>query len=145
MRLRYGCIIKAVSCEKDEAGRVVLVHAEAVPNSVGADVEGHKPKGVIHFVDAAYCYEGPVYVYGRLFDLPNPGAAEDIIAAVNPDSLIIIEHAVMEAALKDATPGQSFQFEREGYFCVDSKYSAPGRPVFNRTAALRDNKKAQAK
>ena len=110
-------------------------------NSVGANVEGHKPKGVIHWVDANNCYRGIVNLYENLFNVPNPGAAEDFLATVNKDSKTVIENAVLEKSLESAVVGQSFQFEREGYYCVDSKNSKPNKPEFNMTVALRENKK----
>ena len=142
VRLRYAYIIKAVSCEKDENGNVVLVHAVAIPNSVGANVEGHKPKGVIHFVNANDCLRAQVNLYSNLFNVPNPAASEDVLATVNPDSCQIISDAALEASLKDAKVSECFQFEREGYFCVDSRHSQPQQPVFNLTVALRDTNKA---
>ncbi len=141
VRLRNSYIIKAESCEKDENGRVTVVHAVAVPDSVGNNIEGHKPKGVIHWVDAANCYRGRVNIYSSLFTVPNPGSAEDFLATVNRDSLEVIENAALEAGLKNAKVGDSYQFEREGYFCVDSKNSKDGAPEFNLTVALRENKK----
>ena len=83
-------------------------------------------------------------LYQRLFTVPNPGAAEDFLACVDKNSVEVIEHAALEASLAQAKVGDSFQFEREGYFCVDSKYSTEGHPVFNLTVALRETKKAQA-
>lgn len=142
VRLRHGYIIKATSCEKDENGKVVLVHAEAVPNSAGCDVEGHKPKGVIHFVDANNCYRTDVYLYSRLFNVPNPGAQDDFLSTVDTNSLEIIHDAALEQSLSKAKVGDSFQFEREGYFCVDSKRSSADKVVFNLTVALRETKKA---
>lgn len=144
VRLRHSYIIKAVSCEKDAQGKVVLVHAEAVPNSAGTNVENHKPKGVIHFVNAADCARVQVNLFSYLFTEPNPGAAEDFLAVVNPESKQVIADAVVEKSLAQAQPGQSFQFEREGYFCVDSKNFEPGKPQFNLTVALRETKKTQA-
>lgn len=144
VRLRYGYIIKALSCDKDENGNVVCVHAEIVPDSLGKDVEGVKPKGVIQFVNAADCYFGKVMLYSNLFNVPNPAAADDFLSCVNKNSVEIIEHAALEKSLQKAKVGDSFQFEREGYFCVDSKYSAPDAPVFNLTVALRESKKVQA-
>lgn len=144
VRLRHGYIIKAISCDKDENGRVVCVHAEAVPHSAGADVEGHKPKGVIHFVDANNCFRTDVYLYSRLFKEPNPAAFDDFLSTVDENSLEIIKDAALELSLKDAVVGQSFQFEREGYFCVDSKHFKPSQPVFNLTVALRETKKVVA-
>lgn len=144
VRLRHGYIIKAISCDKDENGNVVCVHAEAVPHSAGADVEGHKPKGVIHFVDANNCFRTDVYLYSRLFKEPNPAAFDDFLSTVDENSLEIIKDAALELSLKDAVVGQSFQFEREGYFCVDSKHFKPSQPVFNLTVALRETKKVVA-
>lgn len=141
VRLRNSYIVEATSCEKDENGKVTVVHCKAVPNSVGANVEGHKPKGVIHWVDANNCYRGIVNLYENLFNVPNPGAAEDFLATVNKDSKTVIENAVLEKSLESAVVGQSFQFEREGYYCVDSKNSKPNKPEFNMTVALRENKK----
>lgn len=141
VRLRNSYIVLAKSCEKDENGNVTVVHVDAIPNSVGTNVEGHKPKGVIHFVDANNCYFGRVNLYENLFNVPNPGAAEDFLATVNQNSKTVIENAALEMSLKDAVVGQSFQFEREGYFCVDSKNSQPGKPEFNLTVALRETKK----
>ena len=141
VRLRNSYIVEATSCEKDENGKVMVVHCNAVPNSVGANVEGHKPKGVIHWVDANNCYRGIVNLYENLFNVPNPGAAEDFLATVNKDSKTVIANAVLEKSLERAVVGQSFQFEREGYYCVDSKNSKPNKPEFNMTVALRENKK----
>lgn len=141
VRLRNSYIVEATSCEKDENGKVMVVHCNAVPNSVGANVEGHKPKGVIHWVDANNCYRGIVNLYENLFNVPNPGAAEDFLATVNKDSKTVIANAVLEKSLESAVVGQSFQFEREGYYCVDSKNSKPNKPEFNMTVALRENKK----
>ena len=141
VRLRNSYIVEATSCEKDENGKVTVVHCNAVPNSVGANVEGHKPKGVIHWVDANNCYCGIVNLYENLFNVPNPGAAEDFLATVNKDSKTVIANAVLEKSLESAVVGQSFQFEREGYYCVDSKNSKPNKPEFNMTVALRENKK----
>ena len=141
VRLRNSYIVEATSCEKDENGKVIVVHCNAVPNSVGANVEGHKPKGVIHWVDANNCYRGIVNLYENLFNVPNPGAAEDFLATVNKDSKTVIANAVLEKSLESAVVGQSFQFEREGYYCVDSKNSKQNKPEFNMTVALRENKK----
>ncbi|MDY6321838.1 MAG: glutamine--tRNA ligase [Succinivibrio sp.] len=144
VRLRNAYVVKAVSCEKDDAGNVTCVHCEAVPGTLGANVEGHKPKGVIHWVDAADCCRCKVILYKNLFKVPNPGAAEDFLATVDPESKTEIPDAALERSLESAKPGQIWQFERQGYFCADSKHSKPGAPVFNLTVALRDTRKAQA-
>ncbi len=141
VRLRYGYIIKAVSCEKDEKGRVILVHALAVPDSAGCDITGHKPRGVIHYVDAKNCYFAAVNLYGRLFKVPNPGSYENFLDTVAEDSLEVIENAALEASLQQAETLDHFQFEREGYYCVDTKTYQKGRPQFNLTVPLRESKK----
>ena len=141
VRLRNSYIVRADSCVKDENGNVVQVNCTAIPNSVGTNVEGHKPKGVIHWVDANNCYFGTVNLYENLFTVANPAGAEDFLSTVNPNSKTVIENAALELSLKDAKVGQSFQFEREGYFCVDSKYSVEGKPQFNLTVPLRETKK----
>lgn len=141
VRLRNSYIVQAVSCEKDSEGKVTTVHVVAVPNSVGANIEGHKPKGVIHWVDSANCFMGKVNLYETLFNVANPGAAEDFLSTVNTNSKTVVENAALEMSLKSAVEGQSFQFEREGYFCVDSKNSVEGKPEFNLTVALRETKK----
>lgn len=142
VRLRNAYIVKAVSCEKDENGNVVCVHCEAIPGSLNANVEGHKPKGVIHWVSAENCLRATVNMYTNLFKVANPGAADDFLATVDTNSCIKIKDAALEINLKDAKSGDSFQFEREGYFCVDSKHSKEQQPVFNLTVALRENKKS---
>ncbi|MBQ9274368.1 MAG: glutamine--tRNA ligase [Succinivibrio sp.] len=144
VRLRYGCIIKAVSCHKDESGTVTEIHAEAVPDSIGQTPEGHKARGVIHWVNAQSCLRGTVKLYRNLFTVPNPGAAEDFLSTVDTLSLETLDNAALEQSLSQAVSGQSFQFEREGYFCVDSKYSKVGAPVFNLTVALRETRKGNA-
>lgn len=142
VRLRHGYIVKATSCEKDENGKVTVVHVEAIPNSVGCDVEGVKPKGVIHFVDANNCANAKVMLYSRLFTDPNPGSVEDFLSCVDKNSVEVIENAAVETSLSKAKVGDNFQFEREGYFCVDSKHSKENAPVFNLIVGLRETKKA---
>ena len=141
VRLRNAYVVKAVSCDKDESGNVICVHCEAVADSMGKNVEGHKPKGVIHWVSADKCLRASVNIYSNLFKVPSPGAAEDFLSTVDTNSRDEIKDAALEINLKDAKAGDSFQFEREGYFCVDTKYSKMGSPVFNLTVALRENKK----
>lgn len=142
VRLRHAYIVKALSCDKDAQGMITAVHCEAVPDSAGVAPEGHKPRGVIHWVNASDCIRAQVNIYSCLFKVPNPGAAEDFLTVVNENSCEIITNAALEKSLGSAAVGDKFQFEREGYFCVDSKYSKLGAPVFNLTVALRENKKA---
>jgi len=92
---------------------------------------------VIHWVSADHAQPAEFRLYDRLFSVPNPGAAEDFLAVINPESLTI-KNGFVEPGLRDAEPGVPFQFEREGYFCADSIYSKPSQLVFNRTVGLRD-------
>lgn len=145
VRLRYGYIIKAESCEEDENGNVTCVHCTYIPESLGQDVEGHKPKGVIHWVSATEGQTAEIRLYERLFKVPNPGSADDFLSTINENSLRIIENAWIEPALQEATVSEAFQFERTGYFCADSKYTTPEKKVFNLTVALKeDSQKAAA-
>ena len=140
VRLRYAYIVKCERVEKDAAGRVTTVYCSYDPatrSGTGADSE-RKVKGTIHWVSATHARSAEVRLYDRLFRVPNPGVAESFADELNPDSLATIRHAQLEPGLADAQPGQTFQFERIGYFCVDSRDSADGRPVFNRVVTLRD-------
>lgn len=145
VRLRYGYIIKAERCDKDEQGNVTCVYCTYLPDSLGKDVPDHKPKGVIHWVDSITNSKPEIRIYSCLFNVANPGAADDFLTTINKDSLQIIENAVAEISLGEAKDGDSFQFERTGYFCVDSKLSKADKKVFNLTVALKeDSSKATA-
>jgi glutaminyl-tRNA synthetase len=140
VRLRYAYIVRCERIEKDSGGRVTTVYCSydpATKSGTGADSE-RKVKGTIHWVSAAHARSAEVRLYDRLFRVPNPGAAEKFEDDLNPDSLVTVRDAQLEPGLLGAGPGQKFQFERIGYFCVDSKESAAGRPVFNRVVTLRD-------
>ena len=110
-----------------------------VPGTVGEDPpEGIRPRGVIHWVDANNCVDCDLYLYERLFNVPAPGAGEgSFVEQINPESLKIIRNAKAELGLGSAVVGEHYQFEREGYYCVDSKYSSSEKLVFNRTISLR--------
>ena len=141
VRLRYGYIIKAERCDKDENGNVTCVYCTYIPESLGCDVPDHKPKGVIHWVCAVpgkYA-NAEIRMYGRLFNVPNPGSADDFLSTINSDSLEVIEGACVELPLAEVKPLESFQFERTGYFCTDEKLSAGDKKVFNLTVALKED------
>ncbi len=139
VRLRNAYVIKAERVEKDADGKVTCIYCSYDPETLGKDpADGRKVKGVIHWVSATHSLPAEVRLYDRLFKVPNPGAEDDFEAALNPESLVIIEGARVEASLKDAKPEFAYQFEREGYFCADNKLSSAERLVFNRTVALRD-------
>lgn len=140
VRLRSAYIIKADVSIKNDAGEVVEILASLVPDSVGNNIEGIKPRGVIHWVSAEKSVEAEIRLYDRLFNHPNPDAGEeDFLSHINPDSFSVIT-AQLEADAAQAKPEQIFQFEREGYFVAD-RYDHDfdaGKVVFNRTIGLRD-------
>ncbi len=139
VRLRHSYIIKAERVEKDADGNITTLYCSVDRDTLGKDpVDGRKVKGVIHWVSAAHALDAEVRLYDRLFAVANPGAAEDFLSTINPQSLRIVAHAKLEPSLRDAKPEFAYQFEREGYFCVDSKLTTAEKPVFNLTVALRD-------
>jgi len=126
---------------KNAVGEVVEVHGTYDPESRGGNaVDGRKIKGTIHWVPISSAVKLEVRLYDRLFTVPEPmaDASRDFREFLNPDSLKTVT-AYGEPALADAFPGALFQFERVGYFCVDSRDSKAGAPVFNRTVTLRDS------
>lgn len=139
VRLRNSYVIKAERVEKDADGKITCIYCFYDPETLGKDpADGRKVKGVIHWVSATHSLPAEIRLYDRLFKMPNPAAEDDFEAALNPESLVIIEGARVEASLKDAKPEFAYQFEREGYFCADNKLSSAEHLVFNRTVALRD-------
>jgi glutaminyl-tRNA synthetase len=137
VRLRYGYIVKCERVVKDAAGRVTQLHCSYDPATrSGSEDAGRKVKGTIHWVSAKHAFHAPVRLYDRLFVTAFPSG--DLAKELNPDSLRVVE-AALEPALADATAGEHFQFERNGYFVADSVASKPGKPVFNRTVTLRDS------
>lgn len=147
VRLKGAYIIKATSCEKDETGRVTVIHADCDLASRGGNApDGRKVKGTIHWVDDNTAVEAEVRVYANLFTDPAPDAADkNFLDYLNPDSLKVLTGCKLEKSLGEAKPGDKFQFMRLGYFCADSKDSAPGHPVFNRTVTLKDSWAKKAK
>ena len=140
VRLRYGYVVRADSCEKDENGNVTCVHCTYFPETLGADMpDGQKIKGVIHWVSAKHAVKATVNMYECLFNVPNPGAADDFLSTINKNSLTVLDNAMLEPSLKGAKSGVTYQFEREGYFCPDSRHSTEEKPVFNLTVTLRDS------
>jgi glutaminyl-tRNA synthetase len=137
VRLRYGYIVKCERVVKDAAGQVTQLHCSYDPATrSGSEDAGRKVKGTIHWVSAKHAFHAPVRLYDRLFVTAFPSG--DLAKELNPDSLRVVE-AALEPALADATAGEHFQFERNGYFVADSVASKPGKPVFNRTVTLRDS------
>ena len=142
VRLRNAYVIRCNEVIKDEKDEIIELHCSHDPATLGANPEGRKVKGVIHWVSAEYGVEAEVRLYDRLFSHPAPDAAKedkDYREYLNPDSLRTITQSVVEPALAAAKPGDRFQFEREGYFCVDLHQPADAPMVFNRTVTLRDS------
>ena len=139
VRLRHAYVIKAERVEKDADGKITTIYCSYDPQTLGTDpADGRKVKGVIHWVTAEHSLPAQVRLYDRLFAVANPGAAEDFLTTINPASLTVIDGARVEPSLQQAAPEQAYQFEREGYFCADSKLSTPESLVFTLTVALRD-------
>ena len=137
VRLRNGYIIKCEEVIKDENGEVIELKCSADLDTLGKNPVGRKVKGIIHWVSASHAKKVEVRLYDRLFKEENPDKAANYLDALNPES-VKISTALVEPSLLNAEPGTTFQFERVGYFTVDSKDSKPGKPVFNRTVTLRD-------
>jgi glutaminyl-tRNA synthetase len=141
VRLRYGYFITCQSVVKNEKGEVVELHCSYDPATSGGHApDGRKVKSTIHWVSAAKAIDAEVRIYENLFSKENPSELEeagDFTANLNPQSLEVIPDAKLEPSLANAAAGSRFQFERLGYFSVDPD-SAAGKPVFNRTVALRD-------
>jgi glutaminyl-tRNA synthetase len=138
VRLRYAYIVKCTGFTRGPDGAITEVRCTYDPDSRGGDSKGRKVKGTIHWVSAPQAIETEVRLYDSLFTVPKPDEVEDLKTALNPRSLEVLAGARLEPSLRDAEPGSRFQFERQGYFCADSRDSAPGRLVFNRTVGLRD-------
>ncbi|UZH02147.1 glutamine--tRNA ligase [Pantoea anthophila] len=138
VRLRNAYVIRAERVAKDEAGNITCIYCTSDVDTLSKDpADGRKVKGVIHWVSVDHAQPAEFRLYDRLFSVPNPAAAEDFLAVINPDSLSI-KNGFVEPSLRDVEAVTPFQFEREGYFCADSVYSKPTQLVFNRTVGLRD-------
>lgn len=138
VRLRNAYVIKAERIEKDAAGEITTIFCTYDPDTLSKDpADGRKVKGVIHWVSVAQALPAEIRLYDRLFSVANPAAAEDFLSTINPESLVI-KHGFVEPSLAAAQPEKAYQFEREGYFCADNRYSSTERLVFNRTVGLRD-------
>ena len=141
VRLRYGYAITCNEFVTDDAGKVVELHCTYDPLSArGKTADGRKIKGIIHWVNADEAVGAEVRVYDRLFTDPNPAAAEDFTALINPESLTVYPNAKLEPSVLSASAQDRFQFERVGYFCFDEEDSEmeSGKLVMNRTVSLRD-------
>jgi len=130
---------------KNAAGEVVELICTYDPATRGGNApDGRKVRATLHWVAAAHAVPAQLRLYSPLFTRPDPGAAGDFIADLNPHSLETLSNGRVEPALLGSATGEPVQFERQGYFCLDPD-SAPGRLIFNRTVGLRDSRaKAQA-
>jgi glutaminyl-tRNA synthetase len=141
VRLRYGYFVTCTSVVKSEKGEIVEVHCTYDPATRGGNApDGRKVKATIHWVSAAHAVDAEVRIYENLFLKADPSDVEegqDVLDNLNPNSLEVITNAKLEPSLANAAIGDRYQFERLGYFCVDPD-SKPGKPVFNRTIALKD-------
>ena len=138
VRLRNAYVIKAERVEKDANGEIITIFCTYDPKTLGKNPEdGRKVKGVIHWVSAVHNHPAEFRLYERLFTVPNPGAEEEIESVLNPTSLVV-KHGFVEQSLANAEPEKGYQFEREGYFCADSKDSRPEHLVFNLTVSLKE-------
>ncbi len=143
VRLRYAYFIRCVGVVKDEQGKVVELHCTYDPATRGGDApDGRKVKSTLHWVSAAHALDGEARLYDYLFTRPDPDEAQDFTSVVNPNSLEILTGCQLEPSLASAKTGDKFQFERQGYFCVDpdsaNSNSTDGKLVFNRAVGLKD-------
>ena len=146
VRLRYAYFLTCREAIKDDAGDVIELRCTYDPASRGGkSPDGRKVKATLHWVSAAHAVAAEVRIYDQLFTRPDPGAGGDIVGDLRPRSVDVLQACRLEPGLADAVPGETVQFERQGYFCLDPD-STPGALVFNRTVALRDTwAKIQAK
>ncbi|ERM60208.1 MULTISPECIES: glutamine--tRNA ligase [Vibrio] len=138
VRLRGAYVIKAERIEKDAEGNITTIFCSYDNETLGKNpADGRKVKGVIHWVSADKALPAEIRLYDRLFTVANPAAADDFAATLNPESLVTL-NGFVEPSLAEGVAEQAYQFERTGYFCVDSKDSKAAALVFNRTVGLRD-------
>ena len=140
VRLMNAYFVKCVGFEKDENGRVSVIHCTYDPASKGGNSpDGRKVKGTIHWVSAEHCKKVTVRLYENLINEELGVYNEDGSLNLNPNSLTVLENCVVEPALMEAKAGDSFQFVRQGFFCADYKDYQPGQPVFNRIVSLKSS------
>jgi glutaminyl-tRNA synthetase len=139
VRLRFGYIIRCNDVIKNDAGEVVELRCTYDPDTrSGTGTSDRKVKGTIHWVSVGQAIPASVRLYDRLFTVPDPSTADDLMKVINPDSLETVE-AMLEPSLRDLEDGQAVQFERLGYFCTDSADHSAAAPVINRIVTLRDS------
>lgn len=145
VRLKTAYIVKCTGCEKDADGNVTAVYAEYDPETRGGNTpDGRKVRGTIHWVDASNCADAEVRLYGSLFTVPEPEQEENFLTVLNPDSLEVLTGCKVEPDMRTAQVPSSYQFMRQGYFCLDPD-STSDHLVFNRSVSLKDGFKPQKK
>ena len=145
VRLKTAYIVKCTGCEKDADGNVTAVYAEYDPETRGGNTpDGRKVRGTIHWVDASNCADAEVRLYGSLFTVPEPEQEENFLTVLNPDSLEVLTGCKVEPDMRTAQVPSSFQFMRQGYFCLDPD-STSDHLVFNRSVSLKDGFKPPKK
>ncbi len=140
VRLRNAYVIRCDQVIKDSSGKILELRCSIDPDTLGKNPEGRKVKGVIQWVEAASAQNAEVRLYDRLFTHPTPDSGKegvDYKLHINQDSLIILKNCLIEKSIKDSITGDQYQFEREGYFCVDDE-STKANLIFNQTVSLRD-------
>ena len=138
VRLKTAYIVRCTGCKRDDGGNVAEVYAEYDPETRGGNTpDGRKIRGTIHWVNAKTAVTAEIRLYDSLFTVPDPEAG-DFLKLLNPDSLKVLKNSKVEASLANAEAPASFQFMRQGYFCVDSADNTPEHLVFNRSVSLKD-------
>jgi glutaminyl-tRNA synthetase len=138
VRLRGSYVIRCHEVVKDADGNITELRCSYDPDTLGKNPEGRKVKGVIHWVSEAHALPAEIRLYNRLFSVPQPDNEANFLDALNPNSLEVLRDCRIEASLAEATGEHRYQFERTGYFCLDTVDSVDGKKVFNRTVTLRD-------
>jgi glutaminyl-tRNA synthetase len=141
VRLRNAYVIKCETVIKDEQGEIIELRCSYDKDTLGANPVGRKVRGVIHWVSAQHAVDAEIRLYDRLFSQASPDADKevDFLDTVNPDSLVVVPNAKVELSLKQAKQGERYQFEREGYYCVETEHNESNKLVFNRIVTLRDS------
>lgn len=141
VRLKSTYIVRCTGCKKDENGEITEVYATYDPETKGGTTpDGRKIKGTIHWADANNCAEAEVRLYDNLFTVPDPDAGDkNFLDYLNPNSLTVLKGCKTEKFMESIDAPASFQFMRQGYFCLDNKESAKGKLVFNRSVSLKDS------
>ncbi len=139
VRLKSAYFVTCTGYEADDDGNITCLHCTYDPLSKGGNSpDGRKVKGTLHWVSKEDSVKATVNIYDRLFNVEKPGSADDLADEINPDSLTVLKDCLIEGYLKDAKPGDTFQFMRNGYFCVD-KNSTNDNLIINRTVDLKSS------